>query len=287
MARYSSPKSVTLPRIFLLRPQDRPFNVEKWEALVRYDPKIAAIADKLRPLGQRWVDEFARAYLALNDKQYLPNIVSQLLADARTEHAREQEEQRSAQFRSEQANAQRKRDNKVAVAIAVVVLAIAVVGAFLLNRQQEGVTAGTSEPQAPASLRADRTTFAPAAVKTTAPPPPEAPSPATPAKKTVTASAKRSASGDVPKGDPRDPNEANRRLLGLSEDDHRAAFYVTLNMSGEGCPKVTRTFYQGSAKPTWNALWSIECEGGPSYQVLVMSDEKGSTKVLPAESFAP
>lgn len=86
---------------------------------------------------------------------------------------------------------------------------------------------------------------------------------------------------DVPKADPRDPNEANRRLMALSEKDRRTFFYVILNTSGEQClGDVTRTFYQGSAKPSWNALWSVQCEGGPSYLILVMSDEKGSSKVL-------
>ncbi len=77
-----------------------------------------------------------------------------------------------------------------------------------------------------------------------------------------------------------DLNEANRRLLALSENDRRSLFFVTLNTSGERCPEVVRTFYQGSVKPNWNAIWSVECKGGPSYSILVMSDEKGSTKVL-------
>ena len=48
-----------------------PFNQEKWQALQRYDPEIAAIASKLRVLGDKWVDEFGRAYLALDDKMGL------------------------------------------------------------------------------------------------------------------------------------------------------------------------------------------------------------------------
>jgi hypothetical protein len=50
--------------------------------------------------------------------------------------------------------------------------------------------------------------------------------------------------------------------------------------SGEACPEAVRTFYQGSAKPSWNAIWSVECKGGPSYSILIMSDEKGSSKVM-------
>jgi hypothetical protein len=62
-----------------------PFDREKWQALERYDPELAMIASKLRVLGDKWVDEFARAYLALNDKKYLPNIVQKIIDDARLE----------------------------------------------------------------------------------------------------------------------------------------------------------------------------------------------------------
>jgi hypothetical protein len=62
-----------------------PFDREKWLALEKYDPEIATIASKLRVLGDKWVDEFARAYLALSDKKYLPNIVHKIIEDARLE----------------------------------------------------------------------------------------------------------------------------------------------------------------------------------------------------------
>jgi hypothetical protein len=84
----------------------------------------------------------------------------------------------------------------------------------------------------------------------------------------------------APKAAPKDLNEANRRIMALSESDRRSLFFVALNTSGERCPEITRTFYQGSAKPSWNALWNVECRGGPSYVIQIMSDEKGSTKVL-------
>jgi hypothetical protein len=62
-----------------------PLDREKWQALEKYDSEIATIANKLRVLGDKWVDEFARAYLALGDKQHLPNIVQKIIADARLE----------------------------------------------------------------------------------------------------------------------------------------------------------------------------------------------------------
>ena len=66
-----------------------------------------------------------------------------------------------------------------------------------------------------------------------------------------------------------DPNEANRRLMALSEKDRRNALFVLLNSSGESCKEVVRTFYQGSDKPSGDAIWSVGCRGGPSYAILV------------------
>jgi hypothetical protein len=71
-------------------PQDRSFESfdrEKWNALLEYDDLIAEIARKLRPLGQKWLDEFAASYLAINDKSYLPAIVQKIIAKAKAESA--------------------------------------------------------------------------------------------------------------------------------------------------------------------------------------------------------
>jgi hypothetical protein len=62
------------------------YDVEKWEALLKKG--IGMVAQKLRPLGEKWVDEFARAFLILNDKQYLPDIVQRIIADAKEEAER-------------------------------------------------------------------------------------------------------------------------------------------------------------------------------------------------------
>lgn len=61
------------------------FDRAKWNALLRHDPDIRMVADKLRSLGEKWVDEFAASYLAINDKTYLRSIVSGIIADARKE----------------------------------------------------------------------------------------------------------------------------------------------------------------------------------------------------------
>jgi hypothetical protein len=61
------------------------FDRQKWAALRKYDPDIGGISEKVDLLGQRWADEFARDYLALNDKQYLRPIVERIVAAARAE----------------------------------------------------------------------------------------------------------------------------------------------------------------------------------------------------------
>ena len=61
------------------------YDKAKWDASVKYDPKIAVISEKLERLGPKWVNEFRSSYLALNDKQHLPNIVRRIIDDARKE----------------------------------------------------------------------------------------------------------------------------------------------------------------------------------------------------------
>ncbi len=60
----------------------KPYDREKWAALLKYDEDIARVAARIRPLGEQWLDELARAYLALNDKQYLGRIEEKIIADA-------------------------------------------------------------------------------------------------------------------------------------------------------------------------------------------------------------
>jgi hypothetical protein len=71
----------------LMYPTERTvaYDRNKWNALVKYDDEIALIANKLKPLGQRWVDEFASSYLALDDKRHLPNLIRKIITDARNE----------------------------------------------------------------------------------------------------------------------------------------------------------------------------------------------------------
>jgi hypothetical protein len=62
------------------------FDRSKWNVMLKDDPELATVADKLRPLGQKWVDEFAASYLAINDKSNLLAIVKKVISDARKEY---------------------------------------------------------------------------------------------------------------------------------------------------------------------------------------------------------
>ena len=57
------------------------YDRSKWRAVIQNDDAIAAVAEKLRPLGDEWVDEFARNYLTVNDKKQVWRIVQEIIND--------------------------------------------------------------------------------------------------------------------------------------------------------------------------------------------------------------
>jgi hypothetical protein len=59
------------------------YDRNKWNALVEYDGDIKRIVEGLQPYGQTYIDQLAAAFLALNDKEYLPVIVKKILETAR------------------------------------------------------------------------------------------------------------------------------------------------------------------------------------------------------------
>jgi hypothetical protein len=61
------------------------YDRKKWAALVQYDEEVAAAAAEVRPLGQKWLDELAAAYLTLSDKTHLPSIVFKIVNRAHFE----------------------------------------------------------------------------------------------------------------------------------------------------------------------------------------------------------
>ena len=63
------------------------YDRKKWDALVQYDEDIGRVAKALQPYGEKYIDQFASAYLALNDKEYLPVIVKKILETAKQDGA--------------------------------------------------------------------------------------------------------------------------------------------------------------------------------------------------------
>jgi hypothetical protein len=59
------------------------YDEQEWRVLLGSDADISRFAKALEPYGQKYVDEFATAYLALNDKDYLPMILRKIIASAR------------------------------------------------------------------------------------------------------------------------------------------------------------------------------------------------------------
>ena len=82
------------------------FDRTKWNALLQYDKDIAAVAERLTPLGSQWIDELGLSYLSLNDKTYLPEIEKRITLAAKAEEDRQklaiEEEGRLAQERKDQ-----------------------------------------------------------------------------------------------------------------------------------------------------------------------------------------
>jgi hypothetical protein len=58
------------------------YDTAKWKALVEFGSEIADAAKRVESYGQRYIDQLAAAYLALNDKQYLATIVQKIVSRA-------------------------------------------------------------------------------------------------------------------------------------------------------------------------------------------------------------
>jgi len=58
------------------------YDAAKWKALVEFDSDIAEANKQVAVYGEQYVDQLAAAYLALNEKQYLPSIVQKIVARA-------------------------------------------------------------------------------------------------------------------------------------------------------------------------------------------------------------
>jgi hypothetical protein len=89
---FPEPRQPRPPRPALIPPKDQParrrnepdtipYDLEKWRALIRNDADISRSLEALQPFVKKYVDQLAMAYLAFEEKSYLPTIVK-LVADA-------------------------------------------------------------------------------------------------------------------------------------------------------------------------------------------------------------
>jgi hypothetical protein len=62
-------------------PDPNAYDLEKWRALVKSDADISRSVEVVLPFGKKYVDQLAMAYLAFEEKSYLPAIVK-IVADA-------------------------------------------------------------------------------------------------------------------------------------------------------------------------------------------------------------
>jgi hypothetical protein len=60
-----------------------PNQVDEWESLVRSDQDLSRVVTNLTPFGQKYVEQLAKAYVAFNDKAFLPMILNMVIASAR------------------------------------------------------------------------------------------------------------------------------------------------------------------------------------------------------------
>jgi hypothetical protein len=59
------------------------YDEARWNSLVQNDPDLLRLVAVLTPYGLKYVAELATAYLAVNDKRYLPTILKEVVASAR------------------------------------------------------------------------------------------------------------------------------------------------------------------------------------------------------------
>lgn len=89
---FPEPRQSRLPKAALISPKDQPairrnepdtlpYDLEKWRALIKSDADISRSVEALQPFGKKYLDQLAMAYLAFEEKSYLPIIVK-LVADA-------------------------------------------------------------------------------------------------------------------------------------------------------------------------------------------------------------
>jgi hypothetical protein len=74
-------------------------------------------------------------------------------------------------------------------------------------------------------------------------------------------------------------NQIHDQVAALSEEQRQGVLGRMLVREGETCPSVSRTFYQGSSRDR-AAFWSVSCNGGKDWQIMIKDDPRGDIKIL-------
>lgn len=72
-------------------------------------------------------------------------------------------------------------------------------------------------------------------------------------------------------------NRYNDQLLAMRELDRSDVFKKLLRASGERCPTVRKTLYQGMERQSGQAFWNVDCG---SKDWIVSIDGQSSTRIL-------
>src|SRR5690242_10916814 len=76
-------------------------------------------------------------------------------------------------------------------------------------------------------------------------------------------------------------NEANEKLVAMSEQDRHAAFTEHLKKNQRDCDAVERSMLLNDDEK--RALWSVACRSGTSYGVTIWADPKMQPYVVSCE----
>jgi hypothetical protein len=74
-------------------------------------------------------------------------------------------------------------------------------------------------------------------------------------------------------------NPVHDQLYSMPEQQRRSVLAANLVKSGENCPSVTKTFYQGS-DDDGNAFWNVACDKGDSLVIQINNDGTGTMQII-------
>ncbi len=74
-------------------------------------------------------------------------------------------------------------------------------------------------------------------------------------------------------------NPTHKQLQQLAPPSRAALFAQLLSSSGQACPVVSRTFYQGSDR-SGAAFWNVQCQGGKAWTVMIRNDRSGTARYV-------